>query len=147
MHAYLIISQNRRTIKALQTSSNRELNPWLPRPLLNAILARRVGAATFRVLAGQERQQSVGDMELISFRPDSTPFLNEEASRSSSLRSSLENDYYQSQGCDIQIYDDILSDTTASRANRSRGFAASTWHGGLENREGFTQHLKVASLC
>ena len=83
-------------------------------------------------------------MELDSFRPDSTPFLSEQTSGPSSLRSSLDNDYYQSQSCDIHIYDDISSDQSTSSAASNRGFDASTWHGGLGNREGLTQHLKVA---
>lgn len=82
-------------------------------------------------------------MELGSFRPDSTPFLNEETSGPSSLRSSLDNDYYQSQGCDIHIYDDVLSEQSTSPAGPSRGFDASTWHGGLGNREGLMHHLKT----
>ncbi|KAF6220521.1 hypothetical protein HO133_002954 [Letharia lupina] len=83
-------------------------------------------------------------MELGSVRPDSTPFLNEEpASGPSSLRSSLDSDYYQSQGCDIHIYDDILSDQSTSPNAPNRGFDASTWHGGLGDREGLRQHLKA----
>ena len=83
-------------------------------------------------------------MELGSIRPDSTPFLNGEASGPSSLRSSLDNDYYQSQGCDIHIYDDIFSDPSTPTAGPHRDLEASTWHGGLENRAGLMQHLKVA---
>lgn len=83
-------------------------------------------------------------MELGVIRPDSTPLLNEVASGPSSLRSSLDNDYYQSQGFDIHIYDDVLSEQNTSPAGLDRGFDASTWHGGLANREGLMQHLKVA---
>ena len=82
-------------------------------------------------------------MELDSIRHDSTPFLNGEASGPSSLRSSLDNDFYQSQGCDIHIYDDILSDQGTAPAGSNRGYDASTWHGGLGNREELTRHLKV----
>ena len=82
-------------------------------------------------------------MELSYIRPDTTPFLNEEASSPSSLRSSLDNDYYQNQGCDIHIYDDILRDQSTSSAGPYQEFDASTWHGGLGNREGLVQHLKV----
>ena len=83
-------------------------------------------------------------MELGFVRPDTTPLLNEETSGPSSLRSSLDNDYYQSQGCDIHIYDDISSDQSTPSAAPNWEFDASTWHGGLDNREGFTKHLKVA---
>ena len=83
------------------------------------------------------------DMELGSIRADSTPFLEQGASGQSSLRSSLDNDYYQSQGCDIHIYDDTYSDQNTSATGHNRGFEASSWHGGLENREGLTQQLKV----
>ena len=85
-------------------------------------------------------------MELTSIRADSTPFPNEEASSPSSLRSSLDNDYYQSQGCDIHIYDDISLGSNTDPASPNRGFVAATWHGGVGNCEGFTQHLKVARL-
>lgn len=106
-----------------------------------------MSAATAKGYAGRNRQRSNGDMELGSVRPDSTPFLNEEpASGPSSLRSSLDSDYYQSQGCDIHIYDDILSDQSTSPNAPNRGFDASTWHGGLGDREGLRQHLKVPRL-
>ena len=85
-------------------------------------------------------------MELTSIRADSTPFLNEEASNQSSLRSSLDNDYYQSQGCDIHIYDDIPLGPNTTPSNPNRGLVDATWHGGVGNCEGFTQHLKVARL-
>lgn len=94
--------------------------------------------------ADRNSQSSDSDMELGSIRPDSTPFLNEEASGPSSLRSSLDNKYYQSQGCDIHIYDDIFPDQEASSAGSNGVFDASIWHGGLGNREGLIQHLKVA---
>lgn len=97
-------------------------------------------------MSGRNRPQSDGDMELGSIHPDSTPFLNEHASGSSSLRSSLDNDYYQSQGCDIHIYDDIASDQATSSPGSRQRFDAATWHGGLENQEGFLQHLKVGQL-
>ena len=85
-------------------------------------------------------------MELSSLRPDSTPFLTEETSASSSLRSSLDNDYYQSQGCDIHIYDDRPSEQTILPTGSNRDIDAATWHGGLGNREGLVQHLRVAYL-
>ena len=85
-------------------------------------------------------------MELTSIRADSTPFLNEDTSDSSSLRSSLDNDYYQSQGCDIHIYDDIRLDPNTTPPGPDREFVAATWHGGVGNCEGLTQHLKVAHL-
>lgn len=106
-----------------------------------------MNAATVEVHTGRNRQQSNGDMELGSIRPDPAPFLEEEASGPSSLRSSLDNDYYQSQGCDIHIYDDQPSNQATSSAGPIRGFEASTWHGGLGGREGLTQHLKVFQLC
>lgn len=101
---------------------------------------------TMKAPAGRKIQRSDGDMELGIFRPDTTPFLNEETSGPSSLRSSLDNDYCQSQGCDIRIYDDISSDQSTPSAAPNWEFDASTWHGGLDDREGFTKHLKVAEL-
>ena len=97
-------------------------------------------------MLGRNRRQTDGDMELGSVRCDSTPFLNEEASGCSSLRSSLDNDYYQNQSCDIHIYDDILSDQAMSSPGSNRGLDASTWHGGLGDREALVQHLKVGQL-
>ena len=90
--------------------------------------------------------QSDDDIELRSVRPDSTPFLNEEASGPSSLRSSLDNEYYQSQACDIHIYDDIFSASATSSGGPNQVLDASTWHGGLGSCAGLTQHLKVALL-
>ena len=85
-------------------------------------------------------------MELTSIRADSTPFLDEAASDPSSLRSSLDNDYYQSQGCDIHIYDDITLDPTTAPTSPNPGFVTATWHGGVGNCKGLTQHLKVGHL-
>ena len=85
-------------------------------------------------------------MELTSIRADSTPFFGEDASYPSSLRSSLDNDYYQSQGCDINIYDDVPLDPNTAPTGPNRGFVAATWHGGVGNCEGLTQHLKVDRL-
>ena len=85
-------------------------------------------------------------MELTSIRADSTPFLNEETSTLGSLRSSLDNDYYQSQGCDIHIYDDIPLGPDTATTGPNRGNAAATWHGGVGNCEGLTQHLKVVRV-
>ena len=139
-----VSTQNRKS--TLQDSDNRGSIPWLSHLLFNAIRARWVSTATVQVDAGCNRQQNHDDMELNSIHADSTPLLNEEASGPSSLRSSLDNDYYQSQGCDINIYDDTISDQITSPAGFNRGFDASTWHGGLGNREELTQHLKVAQL-
>ena len=129
----------------LQDPENIDAARWLPHLVLNAILAGWVSAAQVKVHAGRNRQQSDSDMELDSIHPDSTPFLNAMNSGPSSLRSSLDNEYYRTQGCDIHVYDDVLSEQSTSPAGPSRGFDASTWHGGLENREGLMQHLKVAS--
>ena len=85
-------------------------------------------------------------MELTSIRVDSTSFLDEAASDTSSLRSSLDNDYYQSQGCDIHIYDDKPLDSNTAPTSPDPGFVAATWHGGVGNCEGLTQHLKVGHL-
>ena len=85
-------------------------------------------------------------MELTSIRADSTPLLNEETSTLGSLRSSLDNDYYQSQGCDIHIYDDIPLDPSTATTGPNRGNVAATWHGGVGNCEGLTQHLKVTRV-
>ena len=85
-------------------------------------------------------------MELTSIRADSTSFLNQAASDPSSLRSSLDNDYYQSQGYDIHIYDDIPLDPNTVPSGPNRGFVTTTWHGGVANCEGLTQHLKVARI-
>ena len=85
-------------------------------------------------------------MELDIIPHDSTPLLNEDASGSSSLRSSLDNGYYQRQGCDIDIYDDISSDQSRSQLDPSQALDVFSWHGGLGNREELTQHLKVVQL-
>lgn len=130
----------------MQDPDNRDAARWPPHLLLNAILTRWVSAATFKVHAGRNRQQSDSDMELGSVRPDSTPFLNEETSGPSSLRSSLDNDYYRSQACDIHIYDDVILEQSTTPAGSSRESDASAWHGGLGNREELMQHLKVVSL-
>ena len=83
-------------------------------------------------------------MELGPVRPDLTPFLNEEASDGSSLRSSLDNEFYQSQGCEFSIYDDKQSEQSRDAAGSNRSFDASTWRAGLGNCNGLAQHLKVA---
>ena len=105
-----------------------------------------VGAstATIKVRAGCDRKWTDSNMELTSIRADSTPFLSGVASDPSSLRSSLDNDYYQSQGCDIHIYDDIPLDPNTAPTSPTREFIAATWHGGVGNCDGLTQHLKVA---
>ena len=105
-----------------------------------------MSTVTIKVLAGYDRKRTDNNMELTSIPADSTPFLNEEASNSSSLRSSLDNNYYQSQGCDIHIYDDISLDPNTAPSSPNRGFVAAGWHGGDGNCEGFMQHLKVARL-
>ena len=105
-----------------------------------------MSTTTVKVKVGYDRQQNQDEMELSCNRPDSTPFLNEEASGPSSLRSSLDNDYYQNQNCDIHIYDDLPLGQGTSPAGPHQDSDASTWHGGLGNREGLVQHLKVALL-
>ena len=86
-------------------------------------------------------------MELDVIPPDSTPLLNEDASGSSSLRSSLDSGFYQRQGCEINIYDNIPSDQRRSPLESNQAFDAFSWRGGLGNREELTRHLKVAQFA
>lgn len=119
---------------------------WLLHILPNAVSARWASTATVKVRAGCDSKRTNSKMELTSIRADSTPFLNEEASDLSSLRSSLDNDCYQSQGCDIHIYDDIPLDLNTATTGPNRGNVAATWHGGVGNCEGLTRHLKVSRV-
>ena len=120
--------------------------PWLPQLLINAILAGWMSTATIKVHASCKTKQSDSDMELRSVHPDSTPLLTDVASSPSSLRSSLDKDDYQSQGCDIHIYDDKPLDQGTSPDVYNRGFDASTWYGGVGSREGLRQYLQVPSI-
>lgn len=138
------VTQNRSI--ALPDSVNRGSMRWLPHLLSNAILAFRASTMATKAPAGHKIQQSDDDMELGLYRPDTTPFLHQETSTPSSLRSSLDNDYYQSQGCEIHIYDDISSNQSTPSAASNWELDASTWHGGLDSREGLTKQLKVALL-
>ena len=86
-------------------------------------------------------------MELGSIRhAPSIPFLDEGASGPSSLRSSLDSGYCQSQGCDVHIYDDAPAAPSESLAGTNQRLNTSSWYGGLGEFEDLKEHLKVSYL-
>ena len=84
-------------------------------------------------------------MELGSVRrAPSIPFLDEDGSGPSSLRSSLDSGYCQSQGCDVHIYDDGPVSAEESSARFSQRLNTSSWYGGLGEFEDLRECLKVS---
>lgn len=69
--------------------------------------------------------------------------LDDCTSAPSSLRSSLDNRYYQSQDCDVHIYDDAVLASSDATEEQSNGVNTSSWYGGPADVEDFKQHLKV----
>lgn len=77
-------------------------------------------------------------------RAPSTSSFEIETSEPSSLRSSLDSRYYQSQSCDVHLYDDAPLGAENSTGEYTGGVKASSWYGGLGDVEDFKQHLKVS---
>ena len=83
-------------------------------------------------------------MELGSLHPSLTPSLHDdETSNCSSLRSSLDNDYYLAQGCEIYTYDD--GPPHCETLVEGEGRRTSLWSGESGDVEGFKRHLKVCA--
>ena len=85
------------------------------------------------------------DMELGSLRRSLTPSFHDDGTTNySSLRSSLDDDYYLAQGCEIRIYDDGLS--PCETQVRGEGLQTSSWSGESGDIGGFKRHLKVCTF-
>ena len=84
------------------------------------------------------------DVELGSLRRSLTPsFHDDGASDCSSLCSSLDNDYYLAQGCEVHTYDDGLS--LCETQVKGEGLQTSSWFGESGDIAGFKRHLKVCA--
>ena len=84
------------------------------------------------------------DVELGSLRRSLTPSSHDDsASNCSSLRSSLDNDYYLAQGCEIHTYDDGIS--PCETLVKGEGLQTSSWSGESGDIGGFKRHLKVCA--
>ena len=84
------------------------------------------------------------DVELGSLRHSLTPSLHDgRVSNCSSLRSSLADDYYLAQDCEIHTHDDGLS--SCGTSVRGEGLYTSSWCGESGDIGGFKEHLKVCA--
>lgn len=83
------------------------------------------------------------DVELGSLRRSLTPSFHDDGTTNcSSLRSSLDDDYYLAQGCEVHTYDDGLS--PCETQVKGEGLRTSSWSGESGDIAGFKRHLKVS---
>ncbi|MCJ1460016.1 hypothetical protein MMC28_010395, partial [Mycoblastus sanguinarius] len=81
-------------------------------------------------------------MELGTLRTAaSAPFRDEDASDSSSLRSSFDNAYYQSQQCDVHFYDDADVNPKTTPGEPGHGPRSTSWHAKLGTCEELREKL------
>ena len=84
------------------------------------------------------------DVELGSLHHSSPPSFHDDGiSDCSSLRSSLDNDYYLAQSCEIQTYDDGYF--PCQTALNGEGAQISSWSGELGELGGFKRYLEVCA--
>ena len=85
-----------------------------------------------------------GDVELGSLRRSLTPSFHDDGTTNcSSLRSSLDDDYYLAQGCEVHTYDDGVS--PCETQVKGEGLQTSSWTGESGDVGGFKRHLKVCA--